>query len=110
MGFGLALVLHPLLGHQQDHGHSHQAAANDVEDRGAAGDQMCIRDSINVATKEDVPTVEKKVKDTNDSTGETSEWQDSADADIGDELEYKLTGTVSAKIANYMSKRSFSLA
>ena len=35
MGFGLALVLHPLLGHQQDHRHSHQAAANDVEDRGA---------------------------------------------------------------------------
>lgn len=58
-------------------------------------------ENINVATKEDVPTVEKKVKDTNDSTGETSEWQDSADADIGDELEYKLTGTVSAKIANY---------
>lgn len=58
-------------------------------------------ENINVATKEDVPTVEKKVKDTNDSTGETSGWQDSADADIGDELEYKLTGTVSAKIANY---------
>ena len=58
-------------------------------------------ENINVATKEDVPTVEKKVKDTNDSTGEASEWQDSADADIGDELEYKLTGTVSAKIANY---------
>ena len=35
MGFGLALVLHPLLGHQQDHRHSHQTAANDVEDRGA---------------------------------------------------------------------------
>lgn len=35
MGFGLALVLHPLLGHQQDHSHSHQTAANDVEDRGA---------------------------------------------------------------------------
>ena len=35
MGVGLALVLHPLLGHQQDHRHSHQTAANDVEDRGA---------------------------------------------------------------------------
>ena len=39
MGFGLALVLHPLLGHQQDHSHSHQPAADNVEDRGthAAG-------------------------------------------------------------------------
>lgn len=59
------------------------------------------KEDISVTTKEDVPTVEKKVKDTNDSTGETSEWQDSADADVGDEIDYQLTGTVSKKIDSY---------
>ena len=56
---------------------------------------------ISVKTKEDVPEVVKKVKDVNDSTGEKSGWQDSADADIGDEIEYQLTGTVSEKIGDY---------
>ena len=59
------------------------------------------QENITVTTKEDTPTVEKKVKDVNDTDGTTSKWQDSADADVGDELEYKLTGTVSEKIANY---------
>ena len=56
---------------------------------------------ISVKTKKDVPEVVKKVKDVNDSTGEKSGWQDSADADIGDEIEYQLTGTVSEKIGDY---------
>ena len=43
--------------------------------------------------KMDIPTVSKKVKDINDSTGETSGWQDSADYDIGDTIRYQLTGT-----------------
>lgn len=34
----------------------------------------------------------KKIKDTNDSTGETSDWQDSADYDIGDEVPFRLYG------------------
>ncbi len=59
------------------------------------------QDNIDVVTKESVPTVVKKVKDVNDSTGDVTGWQDSADADINDELNYKLTGTVSAKIADY---------
>lgn len=59
------------------------------------------KNALDIYTKEDVPEVEKKVKDTNDSTGTTSEWQDSADADVGDELEYQLTGTVSEKIDSY---------
>lgn len=44
--------------------------------------------------KTDVPSFEKKVKDTNDSTGETTNWQDSADYDIGDTIPYKLTATL----------------
>jgi fimbrial isopeptide formation D2 family protein/LPXTG-motif cell wall-anchored protein len=53
--------------------------------------------------KSDVPTVEKKVKDTNDSTGETSGWQDSADADINDWVPYQITGTMPDNIADYTS-------
>ena len=54
-------------------------------------------------TKLDVPTVEKKVQDTNDSTNETSGWQDSADYDIGDEIPYQITGTMPANIDAYTS-------
>ena len=54
-------------------------------------------DNVNVATKEDVPELVKKVKETNDSTGVTSDWQDGADYDIGNVVPFKLTGTVSEK-------------
>jgi len=54
-----------------------------------------------VKVKSDVPTVKKKVKDTNDSTGETSGWQDSADYDIGDDVPYQITGTLPDNIADY---------
>ncbi len=57
---------------------------------------------ITVNTKEDIPTVEKKVEEKNDTTGESS-WGDSADYDIGDVINYKLTGTVSAEYASYGS-------
>lgn len=50
--------------------------------------------------KTDKPTLEKKVKDINDSTGSESDWQDSADYDIGDEIPYKLTATM-GDLLNY---------
>ena len=54
--------------------------------------------------KSDVPTVEKKVQDTNDSeANSTTDWQDSADYDIGDEIPYKLTGTLPTNYDNYNS-------
>ena len=53
--------------------------------------------------KSDVPTVVKKVKDTNDSTGKTTNWQDSADYDIGDDVPYQITGTMPKNIADYTS-------
>ena len=53
------------------------------------------------AIKSGVPTVTKKVKDTNDSTGTTSEWQDSADADINDNVQYQITGTMPDNIKVY---------
>ena len=54
------------------------------------------------AVKSAVPTVEKKVMDTNDSTGETSnKWQDSADYDIGDDVPFQITGTMPSRIDDY---------
>lgn len=53
------------------------------------------------AKNSDVPTIEKKVQDKNDSTGVTSEPQDSADYDIGDKVPFTLTGTVPAGATNY---------
>lgn len=51
--------------------------------------------------KSDVPTVEKKVKDTNDTTGETTDWQDSADYDINDSVPFQLTATLPTNFADY---------
>ena len=49
----------------------------------------------------DVPEFEKKLKDTNDSTGDVSDWQDSADYDIGDYIPFRLQGTVPADYDSY---------
>ena len=47
------------------------------------------------------PKFEKKIKDTNDTTGETSEWIDSADYDIGDAVPYRLTATLADNVTDY---------
>lgn len=56
---------------------------------------------VTITPKSNVPSFEKKVKDTNDTTGATSDWQDSADYDIGDEVPFKLEGTVASNYADY---------
>ena len=59
------------------------------------------QDNITITPKTGLPTVEKKVKDTNDSEGVTTDWQDSADYDIGDTVPFKLTATLPENVANY---------
>lgn len=54
-----------------------------------------------VAVKKQVPESYKKVKDTNDTTGKTTDWQDSADWDIGDKVPFQLTGTVASDYKEY---------
>lgn len=49
----------------------------------------------------DVPEFKKKLKDTNDTTGDTTGWQDSADYDIGDDIPFRLQGTVPEDYASY---------
>lgn len=56
--------------------------------------------TVTPQVKTDIPTLEKKVQDKNDSTGNTTNWQDSADYDIGDIIPYKLTATL-GELKNY---------
>ena len=56
--------------------------------------------TVTPKVKTDIPTLQKKVKDKNDSTGEESGWQDSADYDIGDTIPYQLTATL-GNVSNF---------
>ena len=55
------------------------------------------------AKNSNVPGFEKKLKDTNDTEGATTDWQDVADHDIGDAIPFKLEGTVPADYTEYTS-------
>lgn len=56
---------------------------------------------VTINPKSDVPESEKKVKDTNDTDGTTTGWQDSADWDIGDKVPFQLKGTVAENYNDY---------
>lgn len=52
--------------------------------------------------KSDVPSVVKKVKDINDSTDNAlTNWQDSADYDIGDSVPFQLKATLADNVSSY---------
>lgn len=52
--------------------------------------------------KSDVPTVQKKVKDINNSTDNImTDWQDSADHDIGDSVPFQLKATLADNVSSY---------
>ena len=57
---------------------------------------LAVVKDVKVSPKGDKPTLVKKVKDANDTEGSITDWQDSADYDIGDDVPFKLA----AKIAN----------
>ena len=60
-----------------------------------------VGNNVAITPKSDKPTSQKKVKDVNDSNGETTGWQDSADYDIGDKVPFRLTATIGNDYANY---------
>ena len=53
-----------------------------------------VVDNVTITPKADVPEFEKKVQDADDTAGTTTGWQDSADHDIGDIINFQLKGTV----------------
>ena len=77
---------------------------------GGAATEYVLRvvGNVTVTPKSDVPTVEKKVQDINDSTDtQPGEWQDSADHDVNDVVPFKLTGTLPD---NYDAYKSYKYA
>ena len=59
---------------------------------------------LTVTLKRNVPTLEKKVQDVNDSDANdttNNNWQDSADYDLDDTVPFQLTGTMPQNIAAY---------
>ncbi len=77
------------------------SSQNGVENGATTAYIMQVVGQVTQSTKLDVPTVVKKVQDKNDSTGETSGWQDSADYDIGDSIPYQITGKMPKNIGDY---------
>ncbi len=63
--------------------------------------QFTTAGTFEATTKVDKPSVEKKVKEVNDTRGITSAWQDGADYDIGDTIEFQLKGTLPSDFASY---------
>lgn len=62
---------------------------------------LSVARDVTVSPKVELPTMEKKVKDINDSTGVATGWQDSADHDIGNTVSFQLTGKVAANYDLY---------
>ena len=59
------------------------------------------QDEVKIETKEELPTSQKKVKDANDTEGTVTDWQDSADHDIGDEVPFQIIFTLPSDFAEY---------
>lgn len=62
--------------------------------------------STTVTPKKGVPTVEKKILDDADAAGVadikvSNEWKDVADSQIGQEVNYRLTGTIASNYATF---------
>ena len=68
-----------------------------------------VNGPVTVNRKADKPTFEKKVKDVNDSTGDKSVWQDSADYDVNDEVPFQLTATLPTNGADFAAYKTYKL-
>lgn len=66
-------------------------------------------EAVTITRKADKPTFEKKVKDVNDSTGDKSDWQDSADYDVNDEVPFQLTATLPTNEADFAAYKTYKL-
>lgn len=68
-----------------------------------------VNGPVTVNRKADKPTFEKKVKDVNDSTGDKSNWQDSADYDVNDDVPFQLTATLPTNEADFAAYKTYKL-
>lgn len=72
--------------------------------------QLTKKSTFTIENKTDIPEVEKKVYDVNDSEATAvtdpanvpaASWQDSADHDVNDVIPYQITGTLPTNYADY---------
>lgn len=63
--------------------------------------KLAKNENENIKPKSSVPESEKHVIDVNDSTGEQTDYQDSADYDIGDKIAYELVASLGDGVQNY---------
>lgn len=68
-----------------------------------------VNGPVTVNRKADQPTFEKKVKDVNDSTGDKTKWQDSADYDVNDEVPFQLTATLPTNDTDFAAYKTYKL-
>lgn len=68
-----------------------------------------VNGPVTVNRKANKPTFEKKVKDVNDSTDDKSDWQDSADYDVNDEVPFQLTATLPTNEADFAAYKTYKL-
>lgn len=68
-----------------------------------------VNGPVTVNRKADKPTFEKKVKDVNDSTGDKSDWQDSADYDVNDDVPFQLTATLPTNETDFAAYKTYKL-
>lgn len=57
--------------------------------------------NVTVTPKTSIPSVTKKVKETNDTTGIKTDWQDFADYDRWDDVPFQLTATLPENLDDY---------
>ena len=68
-----------------------------------------VNGPVTVNRKADKPTFEKKVKDVNDSTGVKTDWQDSADYDVNDDVPFQLTATLPTNETDFAAYKTYKL-
>ena len=88
-----------------DQGYWLFADVTDLDEKEEANSLVIVdtkgKESLTITPKTGLPTLVKKVKDINDTTGVTTDWQDSADHDINDTVDFQLTATMPENIASY---------
>lgn len=68
-----------------------------------------VNGPVTVNRKADKPTFEKKVKDVNDSTGVKTDWQDSADYGVNDDVPFQLTATLPTNETDFAAYKTYKL-
>lgn len=64
---------------------------------------VTVNGDTEIKPKNETVTSSKNVKDKNDTEGTTTEWQDGADHDINDEIEYRLVFNLPANYSDFES-------